>query len=122
VEAHEKGDCLVMANIFEPNPEEFQDWKSWLGDRPAGVRAVAEKLPPWKLYRSRTTGRRVTVISYDEDVGGSMTLRVRVGGEYNLVVAEREVFGVASDDLKECDLPDPSEVVGVAVLPLSTNR
>lgn len=101
-----------MANVFEPSPEQVSKWNAWVQERPEAVRAVADKIFPWKLYRIISTGHRVTVVSFDEHEDGHVTCRVVVGGEFNLVAFEREVFGIDPEDLVECDLPSPAELRG----------
>ena len=58
----------------------------------------------------KSTGHRVTMYSYSEN--GTVT--VNVTGDYNVVVFERQVFGISPDDLEECDLPAPGEFLGHA--------
>jgi hypothetical protein len=72
------------------------------------VRAVAERFDIWTLYRLKSSGDRVMLQSFD----GDGTLTVAVSGKFNLVIAERQVFGVPPDDLEECDLPAPDEKLG----------
>jgi hypothetical protein len=104
-----------MANITEPSNEQLRSWKSWVEERPPAVRMVAERLKPWKLYRMKSTGQRVTVYSISEPPGPGQpcTVTVDVGGAFNLVTFERRVFGVLPDDLGECDLPTEDEPTGV---------
>ncbi|MDX2166840.1 MAG: hypothetical protein SF182_07240 [Deltaproteobacteria bacterium] len=83
-------------------------WLEWLATRPQCIRDMAERLPPDRLYRMRSTGHRVTLVGYAEDG----TVRVYVSGQFNAVTFERQVYGVAADDLEECDLPSPVEPVG----------
>lgn len=102
-----------------PTPEQERLWKEWL-DKPehAKIRAAAERLDPWTLYRLKTTGQRVYLLAFTDPGGdGKVTCRVGVSGEYNLVTFERDVFGVDPDNLEECDLPGPGEVVGTFDLP-----
>jgi hypothetical protein len=94
-----------MARIAELNDAV---WRAWLDERPAAIKTMAQRHPPDRLYRMRSTGCRVTLHSYSED--GTVT--VFVGGQFNLVVFERRVFGVSPDDLEECDLPDETERLG----------
>jgi len=98
-----------MANVFDPSPSQVESWNTWVQARPAAVKEVASKIVPWKLYRMTSTGQRVTVVSFDEHKDGHVTCRVQVGGEFNRVAFEREVFGIDPEDLVECDLPDSSE-------------
>jgi hypothetical protein len=41
------------------------------------------------------------------------TVTVIVSGRFNHTMMERQVFGVHPDELKECDLPEPDEPLGV---------
>lgn len=101
-----------MACILNLTPEQLSEWNDWVQSRPERVRSVAVKLPPWKLYRIRQSGHRVTIQAFDEQTDGKVTCRVLVGGEFNLVAFERQVFGVDPDDLEECELPTPDEILG----------
>jgi|ERR1700722_1636063 len=97
-----------MAKIFELSPIA---WDLWLKSRPEGIRKLCERFPPDRLYRMRSTGQRVTLVSYSEDD----TLRVLVSGQYNFVSFEREVFGIKPEDLEECDLPAENALVGAVL-------
>lgn len=101
-----------MANWIEPTPERLAEWDEWKRGRPACVLAVADRIVPWKLYRMKSSGHRVTIISYSEMEDDTCKLQVAVTGEYNRVLFSRRVFGVDPDDLEECDLPAPGEDVG----------
>jgi hypothetical protein len=90
-----------------------EQWQEWLASRPANVREVARRFPPSSLYRVKSTGRRVVVQSFQEADDGAVTMTVWVGGDYNLVLMERSVFGVEADDLEPCELPGADEQVGV---------
>lgn len=110
-----------MVALYTPTPEERAEFEAWLAERPPAVRAVAERLVPWELYRLKTTDQRVTLHSYDEpllkdgspDPDGKVTVKVIVGGKYNFVTMERLVFGIDPDDLEPCSLPPKEEPVGV---------
>jgi hypothetical protein len=105
-----------MACIFEPRREQIEGWKEFVGSRPPAVRAIAERFEPWRLYRMKSTGHRVTVHSFSEPDGvGRVTLTVNVLGTFNLVEFERQVFGVEPEDLEECELPGENEPVGAAL-------
>ena len=103
-----------MADIGEVDEESRQSWAEWVASRPEKIRAVAEKLFPWKLYRMKGSGHRVTLYSIDEEESGKISLQVDVTGEFNFVAFERRVFGVDPDDLEECDLPAPDDPLGSA--------
>ncbi len=72
------------------------------------VRAIAERLPPWNLYRMKSTGQRCTIAAIAEDG----TVRVDVTGEFNLIMFGRSVFGIDPNDLEVCDPPGDDEPVG----------
>jgi len=97
-----------MAFIIEPTPEQEKEWAEWVASRPDKVRAVAERFPPWELYRMKSTGQRVTVASYSEDG----TVSVNVSADFNVTLFERNVFGIDPDDLEPCDLPNETEPRG----------
>jgi len=88
-----------MAKVIEINKKQ---WNDWVKTRPKVIQKLCERFPPDKLYQILGHGHRATIYSYEED--GTMT--VNVTGEYNLVVCDRQVFGVKPSDIKECDLPN----------------
>lgn len=99
-----------MARIFEPTEKQQKGWAKWAKKRPPVIQALAERFKPWTLYQL-DNGDRVTVRSFCED--GTVT--VSVSGQFNVVLFDREVFGVSPDDLTECDLPEEGEVVGTLI-------
>lgn len=101
-----------MAKVFEPSEDELKDWAEWLKEHSV-VREVAEKFPPWELFRLKSTGHRARVSAYFEDG----TVQVAITGEYNLIAFARNVFGINPDDLEPCDLPAPGEKLGVTMTP-----
>jgi hypothetical protein len=112
-----------MADFTDPpQGERLKAWEEWLASRPDAVRAVLERIKPWKLYRLKTTGHRVVVSCVDEEVGGGISLKVIVSGQFNVVAFERTVFGIDPDDLEECDLPAPGEPLGSADLTIEEAR
>lgn len=112
-----------MANVFEPTEELRKEWEEWLNDPEyADTREVAAKLPPWKLYRMKSTGQRVTLRSIGLRQDGTPCARVFVDARYNFVTMEREVFGIPVDDLEECELPAPGELVGSMEMPVEVAR
>lgn len=106
-----------MSRFQDPTNEQIAAWNEWVASRPESVRVVAERFDPWTLYRMRSTGHRVTLYSFGEAPDGSVTLTVNVTGEFNLVTFDRQVFGIAPDDLEECDLPSADESTGAALTP-----
>lgn len=91
----------------------------WLRDRPACVQEAATRYPVDRFYRMRSTGHRVTLMSYEErEKGICDSARVMVSGKFNAVAFERQVFGIPLSDLEECELPGPDEILGSADLSL----
>ena len=104
-----------MTRWMEPSEDQIAGWRTWIEANPEVAEAAA-KLDPWTLYRMKSTGQRVTIVAIaePEEAGGPCTVRVRVSGRFNLLATfERDVFGVAIDDLEGCDLPGPHEALGV---------
>lgn len=102
-----------MAQLPNWTAEQDQYHAEWLAERPQAIKDLVAKLPPDRLYRLKTTGHRVFLYAYSED--GTVT--VAVTGQFNALPFERRVFGIAPEDLEECDLPDPDEPVGSLDLP-----
>lgn len=98
-----------MALRFTPTSQQITSWREFVATRPQVVRAAIGALEPWRLYRMKSTGQRVFLYSASE--GGTLT--VVLSGEYNLVAMEHRIFGIAPDDLEECDLPAAGEPLGV---------
>ncbi len=84
-------------------------WDAWVASRPPVIQGLCALLPPDNLYKMKSTGLRVTIVSYAEN----RTVTVDVTGDYNLLAFERQVFGINPNDLEECDLPGGDEPLGV---------
>ena len=97
-----------MAKIIEWTEKQRREWDKWVANRPAVIQELCRRLPGDRLYRLKSYNQRVTLCSYSED--GTVT--VIVSGKYNFVTFDRKVFGISPDDLEECDLPDPEELIG----------
>lgn len=102
-----------MSAYVKPTAEQEAGWKKWVAERSEKVRLVAEKFEPWSLYRLKSTGHRVTIVSFSET--DPVTLTVAVTGEFNAVAFDRQVFGISPDDLEPCELPDADEPLGTAM-------
>ena len=74
-------------------------WYKALSDK---VRARVDAYPPTKKYRMKTTGRIITLVSYDEDTNGDChTATVDVSRDDNpSLLFERQVFGVEFHELE----------------------
>ena len=74
-------------------------WYKAVSDK---VRERVDAYPPTKKYRMKTTGRIVTLVSYDEDKNGDRnTATVDVSRDDNpSLLFERQVFGVEFDELE----------------------
>lgn len=103
-----------MANYFEPDEEQQAGYAAWVAERPPHVRVVAERFQPWGLYRMKSTGHRVIVLSFGESEDQSVTLTVHISADFNHLMFERQVFGINPDDLEPCDLPAPDEPTGAS--------
>jgi hypothetical protein len=97
-----------MAKIIEWTETQKAEWKNWVSTRPPVIQEICKRLSPDRLYRRRSTGHRVTLISMSEN----NTVTVNVSGKYNSVIFERDVFGIDPYDLEECDLPEETEHLG----------
>lgn len=100
-----------MARVTQPTSKQEIEWKAWVESRPEPVRSIAMRFDPWSLYLMKSTGHRVGIYSFSEDG----TITVAVTGEFNAVAFDRRVFGISPEDLEECDLPGPDEIVGTAM-------
>jgi hypothetical protein len=98
---------------MEPTADEERLYREWVTTRPAVVRAIAERVDPWSVYRLTATGPRVRVVSIAE----SGTVTVDVDGTLNAVAFARQVFGIDPQDLVPADLPAPEEPLGEALSP-----
>lgn len=94
-----------MAKICELDEK---GWAEWVASRPPVVQELCKRLPPDRLYLLKSSGHRVTLISYNEDG----TVKVAVTGQFNALTFERQVFGIKPEDLEECDLPKEGEPLG----------
>ena len=85
----------TIAKLIDP-----AGWNEWVSTRPPVVQDLCRRYPPDRLYVLKTTGKRVTILAYSED--GTVIVDVSAQWNNNLLV-ERVVFGVAPNNLEECD-------------------
>src|SRR5678816_4355857 len=97
-----------MAQWMTPTEEQVKSFAEWRATRPKVVQDLIDKLPMWTLFMLKETRHRCTIYSYNEDG----TVSVAITGGYNLINYGRRVFGIHPEDLVECDLPAPGELVG----------
>ena len=90
-----------MALLGEWSEKQEHAWNTWVRLRPPVIQDLCSRFPANRLYRLKESAHYVTIYSYEED--GTMT--VTVSGDRNFVIFERHVFGVAPDEIEECDLP-----------------
>jgi hypothetical protein len=107
-------------NTYDPTEDDIESYNKWVESRPPSIQELAKKFLPWKLYKLKSSGHRVVIYSIGEPraAGEPPTFTVAVLGKYNRVAFERRVFGTAPDDLEECDLPGPDEVLGSDDMPI----
>jgi len=97
-----------MANWMEWPDEKEQLWQEWLKNKPPIIKELAARFPPYKLFRLKPTGQRGPIVSLSE----SGTVTMQITGDFNRVMFAKNVFGLNPDDLEECDLPGPDELLG----------
>jgi hypothetical protein len=85
-------------NWTEPTDEVRALWQEWLDERPADVRAVAERFNPWTMYRLTTTGQRCQVIGFHETDDGP-TVYIYAEHETLGPMTGVNVFGINPDDV-----------------------
>ncbi len=95
-----------MARLFEPTPKQEAGLAAWYASRSDRVQTVAERFPPWELFRIKSTGQIVHVLAFGKDEGKPITLRVNVPRSLNAIHPLQEdyqVFGLDPDDLEPTD-------------------
>jgi hypothetical protein len=80
-------------------------WFKALSDK---VKERVDAYPPTKKYIMKSTGRIVTIVSYDEGKNGDCnTATVEVSRDDNpSLLYERQVFGVEFDELEPVNPPE----------------
>lgn len=86
---------------FEPTAEQLAECAAWLAKRPAAVRAVAERLLPWKVWRLKPTGQHARALSFSEGPDGLVTVTAIVWRPEVPGLFDRTVFGLAPEDFEE---------------------
>lgn len=114
-----------------------EETEEWLKSRPDSIRDAYKRKPPHLLYRLKSTGHIVFIMSYIEPDGGprlcehckaqeepqhlhqgdpdNATVSVGVAARFNPgLILERRVFGIALDDLVPLK-PDEQALVDQAL-------
>lgn len=90
--------------LYEPSTKDLHEWQAWLASRPPAVKAIAERFPPWELFKLKKTGQKGSIYSVNEN--GTVT--AIFPGEWNQHWQEanenRKVFGIDPDDLEPCEV------------------
>ena len=76
---------------------EQDQWQAWLAERPARVREVAERWPPWHTYTLTTTGQLCMILQYDEHPDQSVTVSIVAWRDW--LPFPRNVFGINPEHL-----------------------
>ncbi len=97
-----------MAKIMVWTDQQQIEWNKWVESRPPIIQDLCRRFPPYNLYKLESTGQRVTIYSYSEDG----TLTVNITGEYNIVMFDRQVFGIKAKDIEECELLKDTDATG----------
>lgn len=93
--------------LLTPTPAEQASWDQWVAERPSVVRAVAERIDRYTLYRMKSTKQLVTLASIFEN--GTVRVVVWWDGRRHFPHAPFGVFGVDPDDLEavvETEIPE----------------
>lgn len=91
---------------MNPTEQQRAEWDAWLATRPAIVREVAEKFPPWSYYRLPSTNQLGQILAYGEDEDGTVTVRMLLcleGAGRLATLMTREVFGIDPGELEPTD-------------------
>ena len=90
-----------MALLGEWSEEQEHAWDAGVQSRPPVIQELCRRFPANRLYHLKQSTHYVTIFSYED----GDTTTVTISGDRNFVIFERRVFGVAPDELEECDLP-----------------
>lgn len=103
--------------FMEPTRAQKTAYRHWLASRRPAVRAILKRFDIWSLYRLKPTGQYVLLRGVDEHEDGSFTARVDVTSEWNSgLLFDRQVFGIALDELEVCDVLPEREPSRTALL------
>lgn len=97
-----------MARVYEPTLSQVAAWVLQVRSMTAAARAVWERVDPWTLYRIKPNGFRVLIGEVSDDGA----IKVNLSPDYNFLIGDAWISGVKVDELEECDLPAPDELVG----------
>jgi hypothetical protein len=97
-----------MAEFIQYDKGLQKQWDEWVASRPEIIQVMCRSHPGNRLYRLKTTGQLVTMVSYYEDG----TVKVFVDPKFNhgRLFTGQAVFSIKLEDLEEVNLPDGCEV------------
>ena len=86
-----------MTKHIEWTDQQKIEWDSWVSGRPECVQKMCKSHPPDNIYKMKSTGHIVTLVSYFEDD----TVKVSITNDIvKQTFMERYVFDVNLDDLE----------------------
>jgi len=103
-----------LTRVYEPSAEDLAAHNEWVESRPPEIRAIAERVDPWTLYRIKQTGQIVGLCSISEAEPPRYpkpTVTVSVMRQYNpgTLLPDFNVFGLDPDDLEAVEPPVPED-------------
>lgn len=98
-------------------PFDKPGYEAWLKTVPPEIRELAEKYPPWFLYRDSATGYRAVIHAYTP----KGKVRCHFLAAFNKIDFERDVHDMDPAQLTPCEPPDENEEVGLTIPPEDTN-
>ncbi|MGI4796939.1 MAG: hypothetical protein ACRYG8_23385 [Janthinobacterium lividum] len=104
-----------MVRWCTPTASDLRAWQELVAEAEAPVRAVAEFIDPWSLYRLHPSGFRGTYIGLKK-VDGAVQVGLSVCPKFNLVLGEMVLY-VPFLALDPCELPGPGERIGLIDVP-----
>lgn len=92
-----------MAVFITYSSDQQTIWDNWVASRPADVQAMCASHPANRIYKLKTTGQIVTLMSYFED--GTVSVYVDPICNRGRMFVGHGVFGITLSDLEETEVP-----------------
>lgn len=101
--------------LFEPTLKQRTSFERWVSERaPEIAEEIRDrKLEPWRIYRLKATGERVTIIAILEPVSGGRGMKLSVLSETKFnpkLNQDYEIENVPPEDLEPCAPPSQLEL------------